>query len=118
MQSTIQPTAARHPAVQTRTTRTLYAFDACPPERLCRLCRLLQKRGYIGDSTVWVMPHTRRFYLAVEESRPMGLLEEFGVRIAAASMLCCLGEHARCLCAHDAVARLAALDRSEISQKE
>ena len=105
--------------------RVLYAFDDCPPDRMIRICRLLQKRGYVGDSAVYVMSgikshgmqHSHRFYLSVEDASPSAdgtfpptwLLEEFGTRIAAASMLCCLDEHARCLCAHDAVASLAAL---------
>lgn len=98
--------------------RALYAFDGCTPDRLIRICRLLQERGFTGDSAAYVMPHSGRFYLSVEERLPHTadrllpptlLLEEFGTRIASASLLCCLGEHARCLCEHDAVASLAAL---------
>ena len=97
--------------------RTLYVFDDCPPERMLRICRLLQKRSYHGESAVYVMPHARRFYLCVEEVPPSAqmpfpptmILEEFGTRIAAASMLSCLDEHARCLCPQNAVAELAAL---------
>ncbi|MBE6658938.1 MAG: adaptor protein MecA [Ruminococcaceae bacterium] len=106
------------PRPRTRSTvRALYAFDDCPPDRMIRICHLLQKRGYCGDSAVYVMPHSGRFYLTVEERPPTAdqpfpptlLLEEFGTRIASASMLCCLCEHAKCLCEHDAVAVLAAL---------
>ena len=132
MQSSSLPqTAAKteaQPAARTHSrgaVRMLYAFDDCSPDRMIRICCLLQKRGYRGDSAVYVMPsctphgmpHAHRFYLSVEESPPTAdvpfsptwLLEEFGVRIAAASMLCCLDEHARCLCAHGAVQTLAAL---------
>ena len=97
--------------------RALYAFDDCPPDQMIRICRLLHDRGFSGDSAVYLMPYSQRFYLSVEESPhrngavlpPTLLLEEFGTRIASASMLCCLDEHARCICAHDAVAVLAAL---------
>ncbi len=97
--------------------RALYAFDDCPPDRLIRLCRILCDRGYRGDSALYVMPHTHRFYLSIEETIPEDgaplsptlLLEEFGCRIVSASILCCLGEHARCLCAHDAIPTMAAL---------
>lgn len=107
-----------------RAVRMLYAFDDCPPDRMIRICALLQKRGYDGESAAYVTrhgtPRSHRFYLSVEECPPTDdqpfpptwLLEEYGVRIAAASMLCCLDEHARCLCAHDAVNTLAALDLS------
>ena len=129
MQSSALPQTAANtelqPAHRTKkrgTVRMLYAFDDCPPDRMIRICRLLQKRGYDGDSAAYVMPHTHRFYLSVEEAQPTEaqpipptwLLEEFGVRIAAASMLCCLDEHARCLCANHAVEALAALDLSTI----
>lgn len=124
MQSTAIPqTPPQAEAAQTVRTRkraaarALYAFDDCPPDRLIRICRLLQNRGFCGDSAAYVMPYSGRFYLSVEEHPPTAdmplpptlLLEEFGTRIASASMLCCLGEHARCLCEHDAVALLAAL---------
>ena len=124
MQSSAIPTAAAlteaaptaHPHRRSA-VRALYAFDDCPPDRMIRICRLLQKRGFHGDSAVYVMPHTGRFFLSVEEKPPTAdspisptlLLEEFGTRIASASMLYCLGEHAKCLCGHDAVASLAAL---------
>ena len=112
------PTSAPTLRTQRRTAaRVLYAFDDCTPACMIRICRLLQNRGFCGDSTLYVMPHSRRFYLCLEEMPmregaplpPTLLLEEFGVRIASASMLCCLDEHARCICAHDAVASLAAL---------
>ena len=122
-------TATPHPAPLTGTAtppsrvrrrtaaHALYAFDACPPDRLIRLCAMLCDRGYRGDSTLYIMPHSRRFYLSVEEPVPEEgaplpptlLLEEFGCRIVSASFLCCLGEHARCLCAHDAIPTMAAL---------
>lgn len=97
--------------------KTLYAFDDCPPARMIRICRLLHDHGFRGDSTLYVMPHSHRFYLSIEETTakdaeslpPTLLLEEFGTRIVSASMLCCLDEHARCICAHDAVAVMAAL---------
>ena len=97
--------------------RALYAFDDCTPACFVRICSLLLRRGYSGDSAAYVMPRSRRFYLSVEEQPlsadlpypPTGILAEYGTRIAAASMLCCLDEHARCLCEHDAVARIAAL---------
>ena len=125
MQSTATPQTTSlpetHPSVGTRrrtAAQVLYAFDDCTPACMIRICRLLHDRGFRGESTLYVMPHTHRFYLSVEEPVPaVGkprpptlLLEEFGVRIASASMLCCLGEHARCICAHDAVASVAALD--------
>ncbi len=126
MQSTAvpHPTTSADAAAQTVRTRrrtaaqALYAFDDCTPACMIRICRLLHDRGFRGESTLYVMPHTHRFYLSVEEPIPAAgkplpptlLLEEFGVRIASASMLCCLGEHARCICAHNAVASLAALD--------
>lgn len=108
------PKTGRH---RRTTARALYAFDDCPPDCLIRLCRLLHDRGFCGDSALYVMPHTHRFYLSVEEPIPTDgaplpptlLFEEFGTRIVSASMLCCLDEHARCLCAHDAVPTLAAL---------
>lgn len=124
MQSTAIPqTSPQAEAAQTvpprkRTAaRALYAFDDCPPADMIRICRLLHDRGFRGDSTLYVMPHTHRFYLSIEEPIPTEdtplpptlLLEEFGVRIASASMLCCLGEHARCICAHGAVPALARL---------
>ncbi|MBR5871702.1 MAG: adaptor protein MecA [Clostridia bacterium] len=123
MQSSAYPLTESHteaPAASKASNRAavraLYAFDNCPPERLIRICCLLQKRGYHGASAAYVMPHTRRFYLTVEEYPqsdellpPTGILEEYGTRIAAASMLCCLDEHARCLCDGDAVAAIAAL---------
>jgi hypothetical protein len=132
MQSSTLPQTAQQTDMQTAArghsrcaVRMLYAFDDCPPDRLIRICRLLQKRGYDGDSAAYVMPlgtsygtqHRHRFYLSVEECPPTEtqpfpptwILEEYGVRIAAASMLCCLDEHARCLCAHGAVQTLAAL---------
>ncbi len=97
--------------------RALYAFDDCPPACMIRICCLLHNSGFHGDSTLYIMPHTHRFYLSVEEPVPEEgtplpptlLLEEFGTRIVSASMLCCLDEHARCICAHDAVQTLAAL---------
>ena len=97
--------------------KTLYAFDQCPPARMIRICRLLHDHGFCGDSTLYVMPHSHRFYLSIEEQLskdgtqlpPTLLLEEFGTRIVSASMLCCLDEHARCICAHDAVSVMAAL---------
>ena len=114
-ESLTEASAASKPSARAA-VRALYAFDDCPPERLIRICRLLQKRGYRGTSAAYVMPHTRRFYLTVEESpqsdempQPTGILEEYGTRIAAASMLCCLDEHARCLCDGDAVGTIAAL---------
>ena len=125
MQSTaIQPSqpltdsAVKTPRTRKRTVqRSLYAFDDCPPARMIRICCLLRDRGFHSDSTLYIMPHSRRFYLSLEEPLPPEgaplpptvLLEEFGVRIASASMLCCLDEHARCLCAHDAVETIAAL---------
>lgn len=111
-------TAAPMPRVRRHTAaRALYAFDDCPPDRMIRLCRLLYDRGFRGDSTLYVMPHTHRFYLSVEEPIPEEgaplpptlLFEEFGTRIVSASILCCLDEHARCLCAHDAIPTVAAL---------
>lgn len=125
MQSTVTPQTTSlpetHPSVGTRrrtAAQALYAFDDCTPACMIRICRLLHDRGFRGESALYVMPHTHRFYLSVEEPVPaVGkplpptlLLEEFGVRIASASMLCCLGEHARCICTHDAVTSVAALD--------
>lgn len=125
MQSTALPQTppqaeAAAPSVRTRkrtAAQALYAFDDCTPACMIRICRLLHDRGFRGDSTLYVMPHTHRFYLSIEEPIPAEntplpptlLLEEFGVRIASASMLCCLGEHARCICAHGAVPALARL---------
>ncbi len=97
--------------------RTLYALELSP-DTFVRLCAALHARGYRADSAAYVgTGRSPRFYLAVEEERPSAahpipptaILEEFGVRIAAASMLCCLGEHAHCLAEHDAVAKIAAL---------
>jgi len=111
-------TTAPSPHTHKRTAaKTLYAFDDCPPARMIRICRLLHDRGFGGDSTLYVMPDSHRFYLSIEESiskdsaqlPPTLLLEEFGTRIVSASMLCCLDEHARCICAHDAVSVMAAL---------
>lgn len=111
-------TAAPPPRPHRRTAaQALYAFDSCTPDRLIRLCAILCDRGYHGDSALYIMPNSRRFYLSVEEPLseegmplpPTLLLEEFGCRIVSASILCCLGEHARCLCAHDAIPTMAAL---------
>ncbi len=111
-------TAAPPPRTRRRTAaHALYAFDDCPPDCLIRLCSMLCERGYRGDSALYIMPNSHRFYLSVEEPvseegaplSPTLLLEEFGCRIISASILCCLGEHARCLCAHDAIPTMAAL---------
>lgn len=97
--------------------RTLYALELSP-DTFVRLCAALHARGYRADSAAYVdMGTSPRFYLTIEEERPSvahpipstAILEEFGVRIAAASMLCCLGEHTHCLAEHDAVSKIAAL---------
>lgn len=112
-ETNVRPTPAR----KRTAARALYAFDDCTPATMIRICCLLHDRGFCGDSTLYVMPHSHRFYLSVEEQSdrdgtalpPTLLLEEFGTRIASASMLCCLGEHAVCICDHNAVAEIAAL---------
>ncbi len=104
----------------------LYSFDDCLPQTFIELCRILQDRGFSGESAAYVLctenKDTARFYLALWEERygagrertvlPIprtAILEEFGKRITASSMLSCLSEHARCIAASGAVEWIAAL---------
>ena len=128
---TVSHTAAPAPAKQSGTRRPRphirYALRHCTPDTLICVCRALRARGYRGDSAAYTVPgHPAEqtcFYLAVEEEPPgaahpippTAILDEYGTRIAAASMLVCLSEHAVCIAAHHAVEQLAAL---YISQSE
>ncbi len=109
----------------------LYSFDDCHPQTFIELCRLLHRRGFSGESAAYMLhtenSDTARFYLALWEERfgvggeramlPIprtALLEEFGKRITASSMLSCLSEHAQCIAASDAVEWIAALPHGPI----
>ena len=107
--------------LQSSPPRVLYAIDASDPETFILACAALCAHGYTSDSAAYVSHgFAPRFYLCVEESSPTAsqpipptaILEEFGTRIAAPSLLCCFGEHAHCLAAHSAAERIAALYRS------
>lgn len=105
--------------------QTLYAFEPCSPDTWILVCGLLLERGYAGDSAAYILPHApgqeddrAQFFLVLSEYAhrdtcstlsPAAILDEYGTRIAASSMLLCLTEHAVCLADHNALQRLAAL---------
>ena len=122
-QSAAVPVPAAPPKQTCR--QTLYAFEPCSPDTWILVCGLLLERGYAGDSAAYILPHApgqeddrAQFFLVLSEHAhrdtgstlsPAAILDEYGTRIAASSMLLCLTEHAVCLADHNALQRLAAL---------
>ena len=105
------------PSTEVERIRTLaFSFDAL--EHLLRVCRRLRAQAYVGHSAAYHGDEGRYYLLLSERASrregsvsriPFSFINEYGTQQNAQAVHLYIREHARVICAQDAIGQLAAL---------